>query len=210
MKEEKNEIAIIGFVFSLIGYITIGVSSIIGLILSIIGLRKSKRLDNKNKSFAVAGIVLSIVRLIIVIVLIVLFVLLVGFSQANIVGIPKGYIKKYEYYDKDGFQDYTDYAKYVYTDKNIVIKSGNYKIVTKDDVENIKGYFNNTRSWMSELSRLDEYDFDENIINEGDYVMIITKEGQKIGNSKYKKYDNYSVYFYDVETNTLYYIHSNI
>lgn len=63
---------------------------------------------------------------------------------------------------------------------------------------------------MEDAGRLDEYDFNEVIINEGDYVKIKTKEGQTIGNSKYKKYDNYHVYFFDSETNTLYYIHSNI
>ena len=60
------------------------------------------------------------------------------------------------------------------------------------------------------MRQLDEYDFNESIINEGDYVKIKTKEGQPIGNSKYKKYDNYNVYFFDSETKTLYYIHSNI
>ena len=53
-------------------------------------------------------------------------------------------------------------------------------------------------------------DFDINDINEGDYVKIKTKEGQKIANGKYETYDNYSVYFFDIETLTLYYIHNNI
>lgn len=46
--------------------------------------------------------------------------------------------------------------------------------------------------------------------NEGDYARIATKEGEKIGDSKYQKYDNYSIYFFDTETLTLYYIHNNI
>ena len=137
-------------------------------------------------------------------------ILLTGCSQAEIVGIPKGYIEKYEFYDTEGFQDYTDYAKYIYKDENKVIKSDGYKEITIDDVENIKGYFDNFKGWMEAASRLDEYDFDGSIINEGDYVRIVTKEGQPIGNSYYKKYDNYNVYFFDTETKTLYYIHSNI
>ena len=63
---------------------------------------------------------------------------------------------------------------------------------------------------MISQEREKEYDFDINLITEGDYVKIKTKEGKKIGNSKYGKFDDYSVYFFDVETLTLYYIHNNI
>lgn len=63
---------------------------------------------------------------------------------------------------------------------------------------------------MRECDRLDEYDFDESVINSWDYIRIKTKEGEKIGDSKYEKYDNYSVYYFDIETLTLCYIHSNI
>lgn len=64
-------------------------------------------------------------------------------------------------------------------------------------------------AWMHK-NRLNEYKFDINTINEGDYVLIKTKEGKEIGNSQYGKYDNYSVYLFDSETLTLYYIHNNI
>ena len=136
--------------------------------------------------------------------------LLTGCSQTDYVGIPKGYIEKHEFYDKEGFQDYTDYAKYIYSNNSSFINNDEYQKVSDNDIDNIKGYFDNFKGWMEKAGRLDEYDFNESIINEGDYVKIKTKEGQPIGNSKYKKYDNYHVYFFDSETNTLYYIHSNI
>ena len=47
-------------------------------------------------------------------------------SQADSVGIPKGYIEKEEHYDKDGFQDYTDYAKYIYSSKDIIVNDDKY------------------------------------------------------------------------------------
>ena len=65
---------------------------------------------------------------------------LVGCTQAEIVGIPKGYIEQAEYYDKDGFQDYTHYAKYVYPFKEIITDNKEYKNVTNEDIENIKEY----------------------------------------------------------------------
>ena len=55
----KNGIAIAGFVCSIVGFFTCGVTSIVGLILSIIGLNKSKESDGNGKGMAVAGIVLS-------------------------------------------------------------------------------------------------------------------------------------------------------
>lgn len=126
------------------------------------------------------------------------------------IGIPDGYIDKEKYYDQDGFQDYTDYAKYMYETQNIITSNKDYKKIEQDDVQDVVGYFEDFSSWMESADRLSEFDFDINDINEGDYVKIKTKEGQKIVNGKYEKYDNYSVYFFDIETLTLYYIHNNI
>lgn len=119
--------------------------------------------------------------------------------QAVVVGIPRGYRDKQEYYDKNGFQDYTDYAKYVYPSPDAIVGNRDYRAISEEDVEVVSGYFENFRGWMSD--RLDQYDFDDGIINEGDYVRIEDKDSQ---------YGDYSVYFFDIETLTLYYIHNNI
>ena len=50
---------------------------------------------------------------------------------------------------------------------------------------------------------------DKSIINVGNYVRIKTKEGEKSGNYIYGKYISYSIYLFDVETLTLYYMHNN-
>ena len=47
-------------------------------------------------------------------------------------------------------------------------------------------------------------------INSGDYFYIYTLEGKPIGQSIYGKYDNYDVYYVDIESCTVYFIHSNI
>lgn len=49
-----------------------------------------------------------------ILVVAVLILLLTGCGGTMNTEIPKGYISKTEYYDKDGIQDHTDYAKYVY------------------------------------------------------------------------------------------------
>ena len=144
------------------------------------------------------------------ITLIICVFVITGCSQSKMVGIPDGYIDKEEYYGQDDFQDYTDYAKYVYDTKDIITSRKEYKKIEQDDIQNIVGYFENFSGWMETINRLNEFDFDINDINEGDYVKIKTKEGQKIANGTYEKYDNYSVYYFDIEKLTLYYIHNNI
>lgn len=125
-------------------------------------------------------------------------------------GVLKGYIGKDEHFDKEGFQDYTDYCKYYYEkSNNLFFKNDTYSELKEEDIENIRSYFTNFESWMNAADRVDEYDFDNSCISEGDYIYIKTKEGEPIGNSNYKKFDNYSVYFYDTESSTLFYIHSN-
>ncbi|MDO4544073.1 MAG: hypothetical protein Q4C01_05910 [Clostridia bacterium] len=120
----------------------------------------------------------------------------------NASSVPKGYLYSEEHWDPSGFQDYTDYCKYIYASKEEITKNDGYTEVGEADIESIKGYFDNFGDWMKASDRLDEYDFDSGCINAGDYVKIVDKSLQL--------YDNYTVYFFDTDTLTLYYIHSNI
>ena len=125
--------------------------------------------------------------------------------------IPMGYVSKEEHFDQVGWQDYTDYCKYQYWSSIPFQLDTRYHIVSEAEIENIIGYFDDFRGWMEVCGRLDEYDFDPVCINAGDYLLIDTKEGKPIGqNSHYRKYDCYTLYFFDRETWTLYYIHTNI
>lgn len=58
LPRKANSLSIAGFVCSLCGLITCGITSIIGLILSIIGLSNSKK-EGKQDGLAIAGIVIS-------------------------------------------------------------------------------------------------------------------------------------------------------
>lgn len=58
--KESNTLALLGFIFSLTGCLTF-----VGLILSIIGLATAKKYKNDRKGFAIAGIVISSVLLIV-------------------------------------------------------------------------------------------------------------------------------------------------
>lgn len=117
--------------------------------------------------------------------------------------ILKGYYEKEEYFQEYGFQDHTDYCKYFYkkASDNKFINNTKYEIVKEENIEGLKNYFNDTRKWMNIEGRFNDFDFDNSIISAGDYYYLDLKSSG---------YNNYNLYFYDIETHILYYIHSNI
>ncbi len=125
--------------------------------------------------------------------------------------IPAGYIGKEEHPDPDGFQDHVDFCMYRYASEEPFRQDARYHPVTGEETGEIAGYFAIFRGWMAADDRLHEYGFDPSCIGAGDYVLIETREGKPIGqDGRYGKYDCYSVYFFDVGSLTLYYIHANI
>jgi len=117
--------------------------------------------------------------------------------------ILTGYYDKAEYYQQGGFQDYTDYCKYYYKeeyDKSFE-KSELYTKVTDKNIGGILVFFNEFEKWMETSGRSNEYDFDIDSINIEDYVYIDPERNTL---------KNYTIYLYDTDTHTLYYIHSNI
>lgn len=139
---------------------------------------------------------------------------LLSLSACGLNSIPDGYTAKDEHFDPNGFQDSTDFCVYKYDSIDKLKSSeyfGRYKSVSEEDIENLKDYYENFEGWMETCNRLEEYSFDTDCISEGDYYRLLTKEGIKLSDgSSYGKYDNYTLYFFDTETLTLYYIHQNV
>ena len=140
---------------------------------------------------------------------------ILGLINNNSVGnrfVLKGYKKSEENMDKHKVQDFTDYCKYYYDEEfdEKFASVSEYKVIQEEEVSKVVGYFDNFKQVMEDLNRKDEYDFDTSIIDAGDFVFIASKEGRPIGDSYYGKYDAYTVYFYDLGSHTLYYIHFNI
>ena len=153
---------------------------------------------------------------ILIIILITVFIIFIFVSlflrkfDVEMQGMPK-YDKSICYYS-DGFQDYIDYCKYFYNERSIkeFEKHSSFKRVTEQDIENIKNYFENFSNWVVNTEYYNNYDFDISNIKINDYYYIKDKEGQPIGESIYKKYESYDVYYVDMENYILYFIHSNI
>ena len=70
--KKNNSMSIAGFVCSIIGIFTCGLTSLIGLILSIVGLSSSKKRGEKD-GMALAGIIISAISMVLIIVIIVFF-----------------------------------------------------------------------------------------------------------------------------------------
>ena len=117
-------------------------------------------------------------------------------------------------YSSGDFQDYTDYAKYSYhsVDENTLTETGYFKKIADADISDICDYIDNFEQWVENCGGelLEKYDFDRSNISAGDYFHLITKAGQPIGEGTYDKFDDYSLYYFDMDAQTLYYFHSNI
>ncbi len=132
--------------------------------------------------------------------------LLPGCSSARRLGIPKGYTAKEEHFDRSASQDRTDWCRYSYKDAEPFGKDGRYRKISGAEIEDIRGYYEDFRSWMEIEGRSGEFDFDPGCITEGDWVYIRTREGQGPNG----KYQDYSVCFFDADTCVLTYIRHNI
>ncbi len=113
-----------------------------------------------------------------------------------------------EYYTYGVFQDFTDYAKYTF--ENSDPESNEYlKQMTNEDIEKLNLYIDDFESWVSayegnteDRELVDNYDFNREIISTNDYCYIYD-------HPDYPEFLYYNIYFYDTETEILYYFHNN-
>ena len=124
-----------------------------------------------------------------------------------------GEYKSYEFYTEGAFQDYTDYAKYYYD----LVDFSNNKYFTKieqSDVDVLNEHLDDFESWIETYREGDasrdivvNYDFDRSFIDSADYLYINSEK--HTWDDGYTSLVNYDVYFFDTQTNTLYYFHNN-
>ncbi len=141
-----------------------------------------------------------------------LFLLSLNYTPANYKNTVIESLSNYdssECYYSDGFQDYTDYCKYYYVKQENILEevknSPYFKPVAPDDITELNGYFDNFEGWLEYVDYKDKYDFQRNIIDIEDYFYIENNETEEE-----HKYWDYDVYFFDVQTQTLFFIHNNI
>ena len=126
-----------------------------------------------------------------------------------------GECRSCEFYTCGGFQDYTDYAKYYYDPVDFT-DNEYFSVIEQSDIDALNEHLDDFESWIETYREGDasreivvNYDFDRSVIDHEDYLYI---ESEKYdpwddGNMVFASYD---VYFFDTQTNTLYYFHNNI
>lgn len=162
------------------------------------------------KKILLVTLPLALISLFLIVVLIIQLFSQI-FENRVIASLPK--YESSDCYYSDGFQDFTNYCKYYFSkDGDITenLKKNRYlKVVSNNDVEEIKSYFENFNDWVQFQEYKDKYDFSADCIDKEDYFYIENKDNYE-RYKHYDKYDAYNVYFFDVQTMTLYFIHSNI
>ena len=134
------------------------------------------------------------------------------FSEQPTRSVPRGYVRSEEYWDPMGYRDSTDFCIYTYDAVPFGSRERRYKPVTQDGIETVHGYFADFAGRLSGDGRMKAYPFDDACISAGDYVYIRAEEDKRESDSDSDSdstytHINYSVYFFDTETLTLYYIH---
>ena len=118
------------------------------------------------------------------------------------------------YFTSGGFQDYTDYAKYDYSAANLSENLWLEKI-READYETIQKHLDDFEGWIETIGRTEpgsevvvNYDFDRSVIDAEDYFYIDSEE--RTWEDGQTTLVNYDVYFFDIQTQILYFFHNNI
>lgn len=152
----------------------------------------------------IAAIILSLVAAALVMVL----VMVVIFRPKDSVldSLPK-YDKK-EFYSSGGLQDFTDYAKYTYRiTESELVECESLRPVTEEDIPDILEYvefFENVIEDSQDFPS-ESYDFDKSQISAGDCFFIYSRCEEPE-----KAFWFFKLYYFDLDTGTLYYFRFNI
>ena len=143
----------------------------------------------------------------ILLIILLMFIILFFDNLLKDTNIIKGYFKSEAYGDKYGFQHYLEYYKYYYNTERDSDFDKLYCKVNNTDINEIKLYCNDYKERMNKQNRLDEYDFNDNIIDENDYFILFDKSNRNFG-KKYERFYYYTLYFYDTSSHVLYVLKS--
>lgn len=125
-----------------------------------------------------------------------------------------GEYKSYVFYTEGEFQDFTDYAKYYY-DSIDLTDNEYFSEIEHSDIDVLNEHLDDFESWIETYREGDatrkivvNYDFDRSLIDYEDYLYIYSEKHTL--DDGYILLVNYDIYFFDVQTHTLYYFHNNI
>lgn len=125
-----------------------------------------------------------------------------------------GEYRDHEFYSEGEFQDYTDYAKYYYASVDFT-DNKYFSKIEPSDLDELNLHLDDFERWIETYRRGDasreivvNYDFDRSLIDGEDYLYIDSETHTDDYGTMW--FYNYDIYFFDTQTNTLYYFHNNI
>lgn len=125
-----------------------------------------------------------------------------------------GEYKNRVFFTSGGFQDYTDYAKYYYTSAEVA-ENKYLKKIQETDLAAINTHLDDFEEWIETIKNSDSssevvvnYDFDREIIDTEDYIYIDSEE--HVWSNGDTSLVRYNIYFFDAQTQVLYFFHNNI
>ena len=148
------------------------------------------------------------VLIIVIFILGIDFYLLKIYKDPVLSSIPDYYDKVF--YEGGSGRGFTDYGKYYYKDE-IDFKDNEYfKRLTEEDILSLKEYEEIYRQFAEKEYFKADYDFKMDLADTADYIYIANKDNKE-SYSVYKNVlDAFDIYFFDIQTKTLYFMHSNI
>ena len=129
-----------------------------------------------------------------------------------------GKYKDHEFYSEGAFQDFTDYAKYYYDSVDFT-DNKYFSKIQQSDIDNLNEHLDDFEAWIDTYREGDasreivvNYDFDRSLIDFEDYLHIYSETSTHTWDDGTTTtfFINYDIYFFDTQTNTLYYFHNNI
>lgn len=110
-----------------------------------------------------------------------------------------------------GFQDYTDFGIYTFSTDVDLSRNRYFAAVGEADIETLFKYIDHFEQWVENIRTTDpadelavNYAFDHAIVDTEDYFYIYDDERYEI------EFCYFDVWFFDTQTNTLYYFHDNL
>jgi hypothetical protein len=142
-------------------------------------------------------------------VLMLVFLLSSCFADPVISALP-GHQKK-EYYESEGFQDWTGYAKYYYegVTAETLEKTGLFQEMTQGDISELLVFLNDYEAWVKTVGGEVQanYDFHREMFIPGNFYYIETQYAREDPVESLWCYD---IYYFDLDAQILYYFHNNI
>lgn len=154
----------------------------------------------------------------------ILLTVLLNFSSCGLIGLSctgcivsdlleyqdKTLLDLPDYKDKEMFScsgiDLTAFNRYYYDiDVDVLEKSDYLEKVEESDFLEIKAFVKNFEKWLHDEVE-ENYDFDNVNIEAGDYFYIDSQDRYDMR----KRFNSYDFYYFDVETQIMYFMHNDL